>query len=352
MLHLVITFVAGEVKKLPSKTAGQTNYRPVENKTGAKLKKNTFPFRFDRIAFANAYLEKHPKTSILLFTNSCQSMKSIVLSMLLPLFFLLPARVQALVYSASLEEATLQALQENKLVFLEFRAPWCEPCTWMDNHTYNNVQVKNLLESRYVPVRVDIESKAGQTLLRKFQVTLLPSIIVLNTLGLEVDRAERPLASTDLMNLLQNHKPLQIQTELEAYENYGHAEKKTALPALNNTIISSSASQPATTNPGFPPGGLYRLHSFLLQYEGYSIQTGVYSDWANVEREIEHLEKVLGKEAVILVHPTKKDGKIHYLVLTGHFSDSAAARLYQKEMAQAGLSGFLKPLAALKKDLP
>src|ERR1035438_2532866 len=48
-----------------------------------------------------------------------------------------------------------QAKRENKFVLLDLEAVWCHWCHVMDETTYKTPEVIALIQSKYIPVRVD-----------------------------------------------------------------------------------------------------------------------------------------------------------------------------------------------------
>src|SRR4051794_10538022 len=51
------------------------------------------------------------------------------------------------------------AKKENKLVILDLEAVWCHWCHVMDEQTYSDPEVKKLIGSNYIAVRVDQDSR-------------------------------------------------------------------------------------------------------------------------------------------------------------------------------------------------
>lgn len=52
-----------------------------------------------------------------------------------------------------------QARRENKFVLLDLEAVWCHWCHVMDETTYKTPEVISLTKSKYIPVRVDQDSR-------------------------------------------------------------------------------------------------------------------------------------------------------------------------------------------------
>ncbi|MCK9182897.1 MAG: thioredoxin family protein [Fibrobacteraceae bacterium] len=55
-------------------------------------------------------------------------------------------------------EALSAAQKDHKLVFVDLYATWCIPCQVMAANTFTDKAVVNLLNSRFHPVRLDVDS--------------------------------------------------------------------------------------------------------------------------------------------------------------------------------------------------
>jgi thiol-disulfide isomerase/thioredoxin len=74
-------------------------------------------------------------------------------------------------------ESYFHAMQESaatgRTVFVEVGAKWCNPCAWMEMHTFSDPHVIEVLNSQFIPVRVDADDEPK--LKRGFRVESLPS---------------------------------------------------------------------------------------------------------------------------------------------------------------------------------
>lgn len=72
-----------------------------------------------------------------------------------------------------LDEALARAKEENKLLILDFFAEWCAPCQRMEQTTFADARVKDLLE-RCVVVKIDTDQQEG--IAQRLGVIGLPDI--------------------------------------------------------------------------------------------------------------------------------------------------------------------------------
>ena len=79
------------------------------------------------------------------------------------------------------EDAFLRARRQGKPVLLSLTATWCHWCHVMDQTTYADAQVIDLVSSRYIPVRVDVDRRPD--LSRKYNQGGFPSLALLSDKG-------------------------------------------------------------------------------------------------------------------------------------------------------------------------
>lgn len=94
----------------------------------------------------------------------------------------------AVVFRAiSFEAATQAAVQENKLIFIDFFTTWCEPCKRLDTLTWTDAAVGKLVGEKAVPLKLDAE-KEGKALAQRYKIEAYPTLLLLKADGTELDR--------------------------------------------------------------------------------------------------------------------------------------------------------------------
>ena len=86
----------------------------------------------------------------------------------------------------SFEEAAKLAARESVPLIVHFEASWCGPCRQMEGSVLNKTAVLEQLSQRYVGVRVDADHHPD--LVSRFQVTSLPTEVIINDSGDELAR--------------------------------------------------------------------------------------------------------------------------------------------------------------------
>ena len=79
------------------------------------------------------------------------------------------------------EESFLAAREEEKRVLLTLTATWCHWCHVMDETSYANPQVINLINSRFIPVRVDVDRRPDIS--RQYNQGGFPTVAILSDQG-------------------------------------------------------------------------------------------------------------------------------------------------------------------------
>ncbi len=79
------------------------------------------------------------------------------------------------------EESFLAARQEEKRVLLTLTATWCHWCHVMDQTSYANPRVVDLVNSRFIPVRVDVDRRPDIS--RRYNQGGFPTVAILNDQG-------------------------------------------------------------------------------------------------------------------------------------------------------------------------
>lgn len=94
-----------------------------------------------------------------------------------------------------------QAKSEHKLVILDLEAVWCHWCHVMDERTYSNPAVAKLINSKYIAVRVDQDSRPD--LSNKYQDFGWPATIFFASDGTELAKRAGFIDPDDMVGLLQ-----------------------------------------------------------------------------------------------------------------------------------------------------
>src|SRR5882724_9402172 len=93
-----------------------------------------------------------------------------------------------------------QAKRENKFVLLDLEAVWCHWCHVMDETTYKSPEVIALIQSKYIPVRVDQDSRPD--LSNRYEDYGWPATVVFGPGGGEIVKRQGYIEPRQMIGLL------------------------------------------------------------------------------------------------------------------------------------------------------
>jgi len=93
---------------------------------------------------------------------------------------------------------------QNRKIFLYFGATWCAPCSQIKRELFPDSVVQSKLRADFVSYEFDIDQKETIPFLKKYRISGVPLIIVLNSDGFVTDRiSEIPMDISGFTNLLR-----------------------------------------------------------------------------------------------------------------------------------------------------
>jgi uncharacterized protein len=99
------------------------------------------------------------------------------------------------------DDVFAQAKREHKFVLLDLEAVWCHWCHVMDANTYSDPQVQKLMQSRYLAVKVDQDSRPD--LSNRYEDYGWPATVVFDASGQEIVKRQGYLAPDEMASMLQ-----------------------------------------------------------------------------------------------------------------------------------------------------
>ena len=117
--------------------------------------------------------------------------------------------VQWMDYSTALEKAK----KEPKLIFVDMYADWCIPCRVMDKNVYMNPTIASLLNKKFYPVKLDVDSESpivcdGKKATAKkcfsevWELNVLPSFVLVAPKGLSILTVTDSMSPQEMQMLL------------------------------------------------------------------------------------------------------------------------------------------------------
>ena len=136
-------------------------------------------------------------------------------------------------------DAKHKAGEEGKLFFVDFYANWCTPCKWMEESTFKNAEVINMLSTNYVALKIDIDDLDGYSIKQQFQVSVLPTILIFNSKGELIERVEETLSTGKMLALLEYHNKDDNKVKIKHAVN---SSPKVSISSLSNERVNNHLS--------------------------------------------------------------------------------------------------------------
>lgn len=103
----------------------------------------------------------------------------------------------------SLDDAIIEAQQQNKNIIIDTYADWCIPCKKMDLE-FKKPEVSSYFNEHYVNIRVNMDySPHAATYKKKFDIVFLPTIIILDKRGSIKYKTDKFTDGKDLLFIAQ-----------------------------------------------------------------------------------------------------------------------------------------------------
>lgn len=98
-----------------------------------------------------------------------------------------------------------QSLKDNEMMVVDFYADWCIPCKELDALTFSDKKVLDELE-KFTAYKVDMTqsvSEENERLRNKFKIIGMPTVLIINSKGVEVERLTGFVNAAEFLKMLQ-----------------------------------------------------------------------------------------------------------------------------------------------------
>lgn len=247
------------------------------------------------------------------------------------LSMVLSASSSEVFFEGTFTSAKQRAKMENKILILDFTAKWCLPCRFMEKEVFNNQEVSSFLEKNAIVYKVDVEDFDGIVIKELYQISLLPTNIILDPNGNELTRKESSFGPQEYM------KWISLQMELFQIKPAAKSQdKKTTQAAPEKTVVEISIPATDKELTSAEP------NSDTEVGDNYYIQTGAFSQLSNAEKIAAQLKQRLDHDTQIFEEI--QHGKILYKIALGSFETKEEAELFLDILRKEKVHGIVKKL--------
>jgi YHS domain-containing protein/thioredoxin-like negative regulator of GroEL len=92
-----------------------------------------------------------------------------------------PVAKDGLQWESDLETAQRHARETNRLVLIHFGGAWCPPCQLLEKNVFSQPGFGRELQSKYVPVKIDVDS--NKELAAKYAIQNIPTDVIITASG-------------------------------------------------------------------------------------------------------------------------------------------------------------------------
>ena len=138
----------------------------------------------------------------------------------------------------TLEQASVKAKAEGKLIFLDCFTQWCGPCKKMDREVFPQPQVGAFMNPKYVCLQIDMESAYGAPLAKKLQVQAYPTFVIFNADAKEIGRFVGGSAAEEFIKNVREKSQDNSSADLQARWESGDRDPQFLLQYLQTLTAS------------------------------------------------------------------------------------------------------------------
>lgn len=215
-------------------------------------------------------------------------------------------------FQGDFNSAQAKAGNEGKLFFLDFHAQWCMPCKWMDQTTFNDSRVAELMNDGYVAIKMDIDETEGFNLKNKYEVQYLPTMLIFNSAGKLIDRIEETMPANKLLAILESHNSAQNRVTVTHMTN--------TAPGKNNAGSNSVKENQENK-------ALLESYSSSNNNRTFRLQMGVFDQYEYAFKEVNALRDEFVEPIIVL--NDYHNGGVRYKIMMGEFESISEAESFR-----------------------
>ena len=100
------------------------------------------------------------------------------------------------------EEAKVEAIENNQLIFVDAYTTWCGPCKQMAATSFKDEEVSSMFNEKFINLKIDCEEESqGTQFAKDYKIKAYPTLLIINGEGTVVKRAIGYHSASELINL-------------------------------------------------------------------------------------------------------------------------------------------------------
>jgi len=147
-------------------------------------------------------------------------MRILKFTILLTLFFCFSLEGQISFKQASYNQCKATASSSQLPFVVYFTARWCLNCKLMEETTFRSQGLKLVVDGKYDTYKIDYDSHAAKDWKARFPINSVPAFLVFDENGELIQRVDKSLTSTQIIELLKNPSnfPIASNTTATTYQ--------------------------------------------------------------------------------------------------------------------------------------
>lgn len=149
----------------------------------------------------------------------------------------------------SLQDALKQAVEQDRLVFIDFFTDWCKPCKQMDLEVFSKSSPGEFFNQNFINIKLNAEKGENIAVAKRFNINAYPTYIFLNENGSTVIRFSGLISEEELMGkakiaLTEKNDPNTFEVLQQRYFKqpnstnlFKYLQKRTSLAMTSDALI-------------------------------------------------------------------------------------------------------------------
>ena len=146
-----------------------------------------------------------------------------------------------LFFDSSFDEAVSEAKKQNKMLFIDVYADWCEPCKILSEKVFPLEEVGSYFRSKFVCYKMNADSQENKEFIKKYEIKGLPTLLFMDAFG-NIVKQHTGLANPYYLIRIARLATGDQETPEEMYNRYKKGKKD--LSVLQSILLDAPYFMP------------------------------------------------------------------------------------------------------------